>query len=389
MQPVWRADRPQKGRYREFFQCDVDVIGSDVTNTTMTIKSNGSAGWDTLLQTARVGGQLSVFLANGYTVESSKDGTSTGSTGGFLNVASNTSIAAKEANVGIADVMSGSDTANRFNSSGLVLGKAQGVGATPPANGVVAQTITIRDGTGTQVSGGAISVATSGTIKTLVGNLNSVAGVTASGSNQLTLSNFDNLTGVAANTLTFLIAGTSLALSGVDPTSTQDAIFTALTSAVNQNSTLTGQGISAARDASGNVVLKNNTGDDIKVELRTSANNVKLDVTGNDAAASTVTLLTSGSDSTTVSGQFTVAMASGYTIESTVSGTTAAGGGVFNAGASAKATGAITSVNYGNSVAGQTLTVNGPSGQATVAVQRDDSAETVAARINGVTTAAG
>lgn len=28
MQPVWRADRPQKGRYREFFQCDADVVGS-------------------------------------------------------------------------------------------------------------------------------------------------------------------------------------------------------------------------------------------------------------------------------------------------------------------------------------------------------------------------
>ncbi|MDR2868217.1 MAG: ATP phosphoribosyltransferase regulatory subunit, partial [Bacteroidales bacterium] len=28
MQPVWRAERPQKGRYREFYQCDVDVIGS-------------------------------------------------------------------------------------------------------------------------------------------------------------------------------------------------------------------------------------------------------------------------------------------------------------------------------------------------------------------------
>ena len=28
MQPVWRADRPQKGRYREFYQCDVDAIGS-------------------------------------------------------------------------------------------------------------------------------------------------------------------------------------------------------------------------------------------------------------------------------------------------------------------------------------------------------------------------
>ena len=29
IQPVWRGDRPQKGRYREFYQCDVDVVGSD------------------------------------------------------------------------------------------------------------------------------------------------------------------------------------------------------------------------------------------------------------------------------------------------------------------------------------------------------------------------
>ncbi|MCQ2376258.1 MAG: histidine--tRNA ligase [Salinivirgaceae bacterium] len=29
VQPVWRADKPQKGRYREFYQCDVDVVGSD------------------------------------------------------------------------------------------------------------------------------------------------------------------------------------------------------------------------------------------------------------------------------------------------------------------------------------------------------------------------
>jgi histidyl-tRNA synthetase len=29
MQPVWRADRPQKGRYREFWQCDADIVGSD------------------------------------------------------------------------------------------------------------------------------------------------------------------------------------------------------------------------------------------------------------------------------------------------------------------------------------------------------------------------
>jgi histidyl-tRNA synthetase len=28
IQPVWRADRPQRGRYREFYQCDADVVGS-------------------------------------------------------------------------------------------------------------------------------------------------------------------------------------------------------------------------------------------------------------------------------------------------------------------------------------------------------------------------
>ena len=32
IQPVWRADRPQKGRYREFYQCDADIIGSDSLN---------------------------------------------------------------------------------------------------------------------------------------------------------------------------------------------------------------------------------------------------------------------------------------------------------------------------------------------------------------------
>ena len=37
IQPVWRADRPQKGRYREFFQCDADVIGSNSLMNEMEI----------------------------------------------------------------------------------------------------------------------------------------------------------------------------------------------------------------------------------------------------------------------------------------------------------------------------------------------------------------
>ncbi len=39
MQPVWRADRPQKGRYREFYQCDADVVGSDSLNNEVELLS--------------------------------------------------------------------------------------------------------------------------------------------------------------------------------------------------------------------------------------------------------------------------------------------------------------------------------------------------------------
>lgn len=51
VQPVWRADRPQKGRFREFYQCDVDAIGS----TSMTVEAE-------LLSAA-----ADVFVALGFT----------------------------------------------------------------------------------------------------------------------------------------------------------------------------------------------------------------------------------------------------------------------------------------------------------------------------------
>ena len=39
VQPVWRADRPQKGRYREFYQCDADVVGSSSLLTRQSLCS--------------------------------------------------------------------------------------------------------------------------------------------------------------------------------------------------------------------------------------------------------------------------------------------------------------------------------------------------------------
>ncbi|MEM1349278.1 MAG: HisS family protein, partial [Myxococcota bacterium] len=44
--PVWRADRPQKGRFREFYQCDVDVVGS----TSMTVEAEVTAALATVLE---------------------------------------------------------------------------------------------------------------------------------------------------------------------------------------------------------------------------------------------------------------------------------------------------------------------------------------------------
>lgn len=37
IQPVWRADRPQKGRYREFYQCDVDVVGTNALTSELEL----------------------------------------------------------------------------------------------------------------------------------------------------------------------------------------------------------------------------------------------------------------------------------------------------------------------------------------------------------------
>ncbi|MBK6313911.1 MAG: ATP phosphoribosyltransferase regulatory subunit [Blastocatellia bacterium] len=39
IQPVWRADRPQKGRFREFYQCDVDVVGSSSLTVEVEVAS--------------------------------------------------------------------------------------------------------------------------------------------------------------------------------------------------------------------------------------------------------------------------------------------------------------------------------------------------------------
>jgi histidyl-tRNA synthetase len=81
IQPVWRADRPQKGRYREFYQCDADVVGTDsliceaeiilmikevfkgLGITDYTIKLNHRAILSGLAEICKGGNETSLFVA--------------------------------------------------------------------------------------------------------------------------------------------------------------------------------------------------------------------------------------------------------------------------------------------------------------------------------------
>jgi flagellin len=369
----------------------IDVYGTNTANTKLTVTTTAAGS-----NATTIGGQLSIALANGYTIESSLAGT-TGN-GGLFNVAASTAQTAVETDVGLKDVLGGNDTANRFNATGLALGKVIGAATTPPANGVIAQVLKVRDAAGTVVGAAAgLTVTAADSAKTIAGNLNGIAGVSATASTSVTLSGYTNTNGSASDVLTLSVSGKTVAngavltLSGVDPLSSALDIYKSIRDAVNQNTTLTGQGFSAALNSSGAVVISNNTGDDIKLILNDSTTAAKvatLTATGTDMAGTALSVASAAAPTTvTVSGHLSIALAQGYSIESSVDGTPAGNGGLFNTAANAKAAAAVTSVSYGDSVAAQTLTVAGASGTAQVSVSRDDTAQTIASRINAVSNA--
>ena len=62
MAPVWRAERPQKGRYRQFLQCDIDIIGEAgplaeielITATAAAVNALGLTGWSIRINDRRI-----------------------------------------------------------------------------------------------------------------------------------------------------------------------------------------------------------------------------------------------------------------------------------------------------------------------------------------------
>lgn len=355
----------------------VDALGSDTANTTETLTGSVAAS-----DSARVGGRLSIFLANGYSVESD-----VAKATGLFDASAASKVSAKETGVGIGNVLANDSRTNLAGTFGYVVGKA--LGSTAAAvNAYGAQTLKIRDAAGTLITGGSVTVAVNSSAKTIAGNLNSVAGVSATASTKVTLSNFAEA-GAATDTITVVVGGQTVINAAIWDGFTQKQAFEALRDGINSNTTLAGQGYAATIDKTGNLVLTNSEGRDIAMSTTGVTAAVTMDAVGSDRAATVVGLTsTAATDNLTVGGSIQISLAEGYTIESTVAGAATADLGLLSASASAAVKTVTNNVNYGNAAASQTLTING-TGQGTVAILRDDTADIIAAKINSVASSSG
>jgi flagellin len=192
------------------------------------------------------------------------------------------------------------------------ISSAQSANTSSGNNRVVAQTLTIA-GNG-KTSSFAVAVgAQASTIATSVNGTTSSTGVTAQASTGVKVSSLS-----ATGTVTFSLNGVAI---GATVSNTND--LSSVATAVNAQSTTTG--VTATADRSGNLVLKNSTGDDIKIQDVTNSGSGTVAVTGIDVynsdatVGSAASLATSGggNDSTTVGGQIKFGASNGYTIQST------------------------------------------------------------------------
>jgi flagellin len=192
------------------------------------------------------------------------------------------------------------------------ISSAQSANTSSGNNRVVAQTLTIA-GNG-KTSSFAVAVgAQASTIATGVNGTTSSTGVTAQASTGVKVSSLS-----ATGNVTFSLNGVAI---GATVSNTND--LSSVATAVNAQSTTTG--VTATSDKSGNLVLKNSTGDDIKIQDVTNSGSGTVAVTGIDVynsdatVGSAASLATSGggNDSTTVGGQIKFGASNGYTIQST------------------------------------------------------------------------
>lgn len=221
-------------------------------------------------------------------------------------------------NVGIASAKA-TDIGNftlRTTSGNASISAAQTAAATSGANRTAAQTLTVA-GNGKTSSFTVAAGAQASSIATAVNATTASTGASAQASTEVKLSGMTN----TGNVTFTLASGTGTVAIGATVNNTND--LSAVATAINAQSTATG--VSATFDQSGNLTLKNQTGDDIKIQDYTNTGSGTLTVQGLDAynndatigAAVSIQGSGGGTDSTTVGGQIKFGSSAGYTVQST------------------------------------------------------------------------
>lgn len=210
---------------------------------------------------------------------------------------------------------------NTLNSNvagaGLSTAQISTVTQTPPLNGFAIQNLSI-SGNGITSSGGALNLAAGASAKTIAAAVNgfsSSTGVTATATSTATIA------GVTAGAVQFKLFGANAAAVTISATVSSASDLGAIATAVNAQSGTTN--ITAVADKSGNLVLTDNQGNDIKVS---NLNVAAAGLTGATIKGGNATTVTFGatavlSDSATIGGQVSFDSSSGYTV-ATSAGTT-------------------------------------------------------------------
>jgi len=196
------------------------------------------------------------------------------------------------------------------------ISNAQTANTSSGANRTVAQTLTIA-GNG-KTSSFAVGIgAQASTIATSVNGTTASTGVTATAATSVKMGSL----GATGNVGFTLASGTGSVAISATVSNTND--LSSVATAINAQSTTTG--VTATFDKSGNLFLKNSTGDDIKIQDFTNSGGNTVQVTGLDAynddaavgTAATLQATGGGNDSTTVGGQIKFGASNGYTLQTT------------------------------------------------------------------------
>jgi flagellin len=345
---------------RASLQAEVNQLQQELTRIAETTTFNGKK----LLEGSFSAGQFQVGAEANQTISFSIDsakGTDLGSN--TLETTNATGIEAATAQEFFTT--SGADAGNT--------GSAAGSGAS--VNGLLAETLTVKDATGTVVGTAAISANDELNVADgVMDDLNALTGVSASGRNKVVLSNFAN----NDTTGNLTVNGTSLALSGGAWS------YDEVADAINSDSTNFGDKGVYAVSKGDSVEIYNSTGADITVLASDTDSLLALDVTGLDGNTSAIDTSGAGVE-VSAAGVLDISMAQGYTIETSVNDQL-----LTDVGAETAVT--TTRVGYtdgtdGNAVGAQNLTIVGPEGANanTISIAENATAAGIATAVNAET----